>query len=182
MCKYLQVRNIAGDVDRGVLGRRLLTSITVGFADSLTNLNLAAAGTGAFAVGLSEALVVASLSDVIGGIALGLAWGTLDLLVTVGITSGPNVTGNGFGASLGNLIAPSAAYHNLSACIVELVGTKLTVHACDSEGRRWVREVQVVRRRIARPKDSHVLPGEFLDAIPPVDAVALVDAAVDELL
>jgi hypothetical protein len=49
-------KNIAGDADCGALDRRRLTSIAVGFADSLANLNFAAAGLGALAFGLPEVI------------------------------------------------------------------------------------------------------------------------------
>jgi hypothetical protein len=79
-------------------------------------------------------------------------------------------------------LAPSSADHDLSACVVVLVGAELTVHSRGSKGSRWVREVLVAERKRIRPKGSYTLFGTFLDVFLAVDAVAFIGAAVDELL
>lgn len=122
------LERIASSLEGGALSGRLLTNTTLGFADSLALLNLTAAGLIALAVGLPEALVVADLGNVVGGVALRLSWSALDFLVAVCVASRTDVAGTDLEASLNDLPALGAADHDRTICAVALVSTELAVY------------------------------------------------------
>lgn len=78
---------IASDAGVGELSGRLLTRSALSLANSPAFFDRATAGFGALAVGLPEAIVVADLGSVVGGVALRISCSTLDCLVAVRITS-----------------------------------------------------------------------------------------------
>jgi hypothetical protein len=124
-----RLRNTGGSLARRESGGwGLFSRSTLGLADSLAISDLAAAKLGALAVDLPNALLIAELRDVFGCIALPFSGTTIDLLVTVCVTSSTDVTGTILVARLDSLPTVSATNHNRGVPVVALVPSEVTFH------------------------------------------------------